>query len=333
MKRLLLLFVLSLGLGLVGLYVATKEAILSPATYAPPNLTQGLVAFALLNLVLLWAAPVLKLMLLARAQHVPLSTKDAFLAHVAQVFGSAMTPSGTGGGPLLLLALERVGVPAGTGLGIAVQLFVLDLGSLAVLIPLGLLHLLVDSAIELTPLVAWASGVGALLALAFAVILVRFPKPLVRLLFALSAWRPLARFERRIRRVASGYHSSAKTFRDLPLPAWLALHATNLIAWLSNFALFYTMLAIYGSSVRVLDVLSVLPIITLFSFFVPTPGGSGVLEFMLGVAVAGGSQSSIAAPVVWWRAGTFYLAYLLGPAGAWLLLAKNPPAWLKRRRS
>src|SRR5690606_12155131 len=112
----------------------------------------------------------------------------------------------------------------------------------------------------------------------------------------------------------------------------LTLHVANILAWLTNFALFWALLTIYGAQAHLLDVLSVLSIITLFAFFVPTPGASGVLELLLGLAVAGGTQSSIAAPVVWWRAGTFYLAYLLGPLGAWFLLSKNPPGWLKRRR-
>lgn len=331
MKRLILLLVFSLGLGLTGLYVATREAVFSPATYSPPNLTLALGLFALLNFLLLWSAPVLKLILLARAQGVKLRVRDSFLAHVAQVFGSAMTPSGTGGGPLLLLALERVGVPAGTGLGIAVQLFVLDLVSLGVLIPLGLAYLIFTDSIALSPSVSWLSAVAAVVALLLALFLVRFPKPLTQLLFALSHWRPLRRFDRALRRVGKDYYASAKTFRQMHPGTWLALHATNLIAWLTSFSLFWAMLRIYGSSVGPLDVLSVLSIIALFSFFVPTPGASGVLELLLGLAVAGGNQSSIAAPVVWWRAGTFYIAYLLGPLSAWVLLAQNPPEWLHRR--
>lgn len=331
MKRLMALFLLSLGLGLGGLYLATREALFAPVTYAPPNLQPWLVVLALFNIVALWGAPVIKLKLLAGAQGVRVSSWNAFLAHVAQVFGSAMTPSGTGGGPLLLLALERVGVPAGTGLGIAVQLFVLDLVTLGVLIPLGLAYILLYSPLELSLTLSWLAGTGAALALVGAVFLVRLPGTLTRLLYALARWRPLARFQRRIKRLAGDYYTSAKAFRDMPLPVWLALHAANMVAWLTSFALFWTFLTIYGSDVPLLDVLSVLSVIALLSFFVPTPGASGVLELLLGLAVAGGTQSSIAAPIVWWRAWTFYLAYLLGPLGTWLLLAKNPPSWLRRR--
>src|SRR5690606_5061259 len=121
--------------------------------------------------------------------------------------------------------------------------------------------------------------------------------------------------------------------RDMPLPTSLALHLTNLCAWLSNFALLWALLAIYGAEARLLDVLAVLSIITLIGFFIPTPGASGFTELMVGLAVDGSSGStSIAAPVAMWRAATFYVVYLIGPLIAWLILAKRPPAWLKRRR-
>lgn len=332
MKRLIALFLLSLGLGLGGLYLATREALFSPATYAPTELSPGLLALAVVMLLALWGAPVVKLMVLARAQGIRVAPGNAFMAHVAQVFGSAMTPSGTGGGPLLLLALERVGVPAGTGLGIAVQLFVLDLATLGVLIPVGLVYLLAVSPIALSPLLSWLAGAAALVALAGSVALVLFPRPLTRLIHALSRWRPLARFARGLKRMAGDYHASARAFRGMPFATWLGLLAVNLAAWLANFALFWALLAMYGAQVKLLDVLSVLSIITLFAFFVPTPGASGVLELLLGLGLSGGAQSSIAAPVLWWRAGTFYLAYLLGPICAWVLLAHNPPKWLRRRR-
>jgi len=69
-KRLIALFLLSLGLGLGGLYLATREALFSPATYAPTELSTGLLALAVVMLLALWGAPVVKLMVLARAHAV-----------------------------------------------------------------------------------------------------------------------------------------------------------------------------------------------------------------------------------------------------------------------
>lgn len=325
--RLILILLLSLGLGLAGLYLATREQIFSAALYVPKELPAWLLIFAVLSLIALWLAPVAKLVLLARYQGYPLTWWHAFLAHVAQVFGTAMTPAGSGGAPLLVVALERVGVPAGAGLAMAVQLFVLDLSALGLLIPIGLAYLLLATPVVLSPWLSVSAAVGALLALVGAIALVRFPRPVVRGLHTLAGWRLLSRFQRRLRRVAIEYRASATAFRDLQLPFWIWLHVANFTAWLTNFALFWALLVMYGADVRLLDVLALLSMITLLSFFVPTPGASGVMELLLGLAVgAAGSQlKSVAAPVLVWRATTFYLAYLLGPLSAWLLLSRRQP--------
>ncbi len=316
------LFLLSIALGLGGLYLATRESLFSAAIYTPKEATPTLVAVAVLSLLALWLAPVAKLVLLADAQRQKVSWWHAFLAHAAQVFGTAVTPAGTGGAPFLVVALERVGVAPGTGLAMAVQLFVLDLTALGVLIPLGLGYLLLASPVALGTGLSIAAGLAAGLALAASIVLVRFPAPVVRWLHGIANWKWLRRFQRRIKLVAVDYRASAVAFRDMRLGSWLWLHVANFTAWLANFALFWALVSIYGANVRLLDVLALLSMITLLSFFVPTPGASGVMELLLGLALGatGTPQSSVAAPVVLWRAGTFYLAFLLGPLAAWLLL-------------
>lgn len=333
MKRIIALLLLSIGLGLGGLYLATRESILSPATYQPANATTALVTIAVVSLLALWLMPVIKLMVLARAQGHKIRPGTAFIAHVGQVFGTAMTPSGTGGGPALVLALERAGVPVGTGLGIAVQLFVLDLAALGVLIPIGLVYLLLFSPLTLPAATGYLAGASAVIALVGSIILVRFPGSFYRLIMWAAKLKFLRRFKDKVTRVAREYYISATAFRDMKVTTWLALHTVNLIAWLTNFLLLWALFAIYGAEARLLDVLALLSIITLIGFFVPTPGAAGFTELMVGLVASPRSAAhSIAAPVALWRAGTFYVAYVLGPLCAWLLLARSPPAWLRRKK-
>ena len=332
MKRPIALFLLSLGLGLGGLYLATRESVLSSATYAAASPTTGLVLLAVFCFAILWLVPVIKIRLLGRAQGEKIGNWTAFTAHVGQVFGAAMTPSGTGGGPAFVLALERGGVKVGTSVGMALQLFVLDLAALGVLIPVGLLYIVLLSPLALPTSTSYLAALAALLALVLAVLLSRFPGGLYRLLVAASKWRLLRRFQDRLGRVAREFYVSSVAFRDMPLSTSLALYFTNLCAWLANFALLWALLGIYGAEARLLDVLAVLSIITLIAFFFPTPGASGFTELMVGLAIDGSAGStSIAAPVALWRGATFYIVYLIGPLIAWLLLVKRPPAWLKRR--
>lgn len=326
--RLALLLVLSVGLGLLGLYLGTREELFSAALYVPKVVPVYVLVTGVLCLAALWWAPVVKLVLLARSQGLRLGWWHAFLAHVAQVFGTAMTPSGTGGAPFLVVALERVGVPVGAGLAMAVQLFVLDLTALGLLIPLGLAYILLATPIVLGSWLTFAAAAAAVASLVVSVLLARFPRPVVRGLHGLSRWRPLRRFRGPLRRVAAEYRGSATAFRDLPIPAWFWLHVATFTGWLTSFALFWALLVVYGANVGLLDVLALLSMVTLLSFFVPTPGAAGVMEFLLGLAVGatGSRLVSVAAPVLLWRASTFYVAYLLGPISAWLLLSRRAGA-------
>ncbi len=332
-KRLLALFLLAVGLGIGGLYLATREAVLSPSTYQLTNPNALLIAVAMGSLIALWLAPVVKLRVLAAAQGLRLGVGEAFLGHVAQVFGTAMTPSGTGGGPAMMLAFERLGIPVGTGLGIAIQLFVLDLAALGVLIPVGLVYLLAFSPLELPRATSLLGGLLAALALAGSIALARYPRLIYSLVLWLSGRRALQRFSERLARVAREYYVSAVAFRDMPLRTWSLLHGSNLVAWLGSFALFWSLLQLYGADARLLDVLSVLSIVTLIGFFVPTPGASGITELMVGLAVgATETAGTIAAPVALWRAGTFYVVYLLGPLCAWVLLSRSRGSWGEGRK-
>lgn len=332
-RRLVALFLLAVGLGIGGLYLATKEAVLSPATYqlVRPNLS--LLAVAVVSMLATWAAPVAKLRLLAGAQGLRLRLGEAFLGHVAQVFGTAMTPSGTGGGPAMMLAFERMGISVGTGLGIAIQLFVLDLSALGVLIPIGLLYLSLFSPIELPLTTSLLGGLLAVVALVGSVALVRYPRLMYGLVRWLARRKLLQRFSERLTRVAREYYVSAVTFRRMPLKAWWQLHGVNLIAWLGNYLMFWALLRLYGAEAQLLEVVSVLSIVTLISFFVPTPGASGVAELMVGIAVrVTDTAPTIAAPVALWRAGTFYVVYLLGPVCAWVLLSRSRGSWGQSRK-
>lgn len=331
MKRLLALFALSIGLGLAGLYVATRDALLDPAAYVPTGWSWPLAALAAACLLTIWTLPLVKLVDLAAWHRHRLKPYQAWLTHVASVFGVAMTPSGTGGGPGMMMALHRFGVPAGTALGIAVQVLVLDLLVFAVLIPLGLAYLVLVSPVEMPWRLELAALAAALIGGAAALVLVRYPRPVVRLLLAAAAARWTGRFGPCLRGMAREYYRGAVSFRGMRAPLWSKLLAINAIAWLANFLLFWVLLRLYGLEAPAPAILAVLAMLTLVSFVVPTPGASGFMEFVVGVAMSERVPSeSVAPPILLWRAGTFYLVYVLGPLAGWLILLDRPPRWLRR---
>lgn len=331
MKRLLLLMALSLGLGLGGLYLATRDALLDPQSYALETWSWPLALAAVLAFLSIWVVPAVKHRDLVAEQGRSLTLYQSLLVHVASVFGVAMTPSGSGGGPALMVALGRFGVPTGVGLGIAMQVAVLDLIAFAILIPVGSVYLLMSGAIALSPAFRALAVAGATVAAIGAVALSRYPRPVVRLLLWLSRLRKLRRFADRIQGAAREYYRSAKAFQAMPLWRWGELVLITVLSWLANFLLFWVALRMYGIPAGAMEIVSVLSVLTLASFVIPTPGGSGFMEFVVGLAVSGRvTAAEVAPPILVWRLLTFYLIFLIGPVAGWLILLERAPRWLRR---
>ena len=204
---------------------------------------------------------------------------------------------------------------AGRGIGVAVQILVLDLIFFAWAVPLGVGYLVYSDALELPP------GAGALalaagcLAVVAAAALSRRPQLVVGLIFAVARWRFMARFASRLRRVARDYYRSARDFLKMPASYWLALHLATAAGWLGGFVLFWLLLRLYGVETGLLVTLATLSGITLVSHVVPTPGGSGFVEAAVGLSVG----SRAAAALLVWRLASYYVVYLLGPPAGWLL--------------
>lgn len=324
-KRLLPFLVLSVGLGLLGLYVVTKDDLLNPATYRFVNTSPGLLILAAVALAVWWFAPTARVWILARFQGERISWLYAALAHVAQVFGVAMTPSGTGGSPAMLVVFERAKLPLGVALAIVVQVFILDLASLALMIFVGTAYLVFGSSIVLEPRFLILAGVAGAVALGVAVLLVRFPGVIYGLVRFVKRWRILARFKPQLTRIGREYLRSSRVFRELHVRQWVLIIGTNVAGWAASFVLYWALLAVYGASAEVWAIIALLSIITLFGFFVPTPGGAGFYEVTVGLATgstAGAGGSAIAGATVLWRLFTFYVIYVLGPIGGWVLFWK-----------
>lgn len=329
MKRLLPFLVLSVGLGLLGLYFVTKDDLLNPATYRFVNTSPGLLVLAAVALAVWWMAPTARVWILARFQGERISWLYAALAHIAQVFGVAMTPSGTGGSPAMLVVFERAKLPLGIALAIVVQVFILDLASLALMIFVGTAYLVFGSSIALEPRFLILAAVAGTVALVIAVLLVRFPGVIYTLVRIVKRWRVLAKFKPQLTRIGREYLRSSAVFRELRLAQWALILGTNIAGWAASFVLFWTLLAVYGAHAEVWSIIALLSIITLFGFFVPTPGGAGFYEVTVGLATgstAGAGGAAIAGATVVWRILTFYVIYVLGPVGGWVVFWKSRQA-------
>ena len=315
---------LSLGLGFLGLYLVNREALLNVDNYRLEAWSLPLLIFCIGCFFILWIVPAFRLQYLARLQGYFLNWRQALLAHITMVLGSAITPSGSGGGPALIGALKQFNIPMGKGLGIAVQLFILDLVFLVLVLPLGLLKILLSKKLVLTPQLLFFALLACLLSIIGLIILSRYPRLVVSFIIWLRKRPFFKRFQGRLWRIAKDYYQSSKIFSKLPLQSWFNLQVITIISWVANFWLFWGLMRLYDLRLGIFDITSLLSVITLISFTVPTPGASGFMEFAVGVLTSTQiGHQALAAPILFWRMGTFYLIYLLGPLSGWLLIKRK----------
>ncbi len=324
LERTVVVLLLSLALGFGGLYLAVGGAVLRPGTYRVQN--PGVAVFVLIVIAFLakWCSPALRIWLLCHRQKVALPYRSALLAYLTAMFVAALTPNNTAVGPATAAALSRLGVPLGRGIGVVVQVFVLDLIFFAWAVPASIGYLIYADTLKLPPGARVAAFVMAALAIAGAVVLTRYPRPVVRSILVVAKWPPLERLSPRLRSVARDYYRSARTFKSMALSTWLALNLVTTAGWLAGFALLWLLLKLYGVEVGLLATLALLSSITLVSHVVPTPGAAGFMEAAVGLGVGAGGGA--AAALLIWRLATFYVIFLLGPPAGWLLYLSRPAA-------
>ena len=326
MKRALAVLLVSFGLGILGLWLVYRGALLQPASYRLSNPRLVYVAVAGLAFLVLLLAPTVKLLLLCRFQGLPMRFRKALLVHLAGIFGAVITPSSTGGAPAMVMALSRLGFPVGKGVGVASQTFLLDLIFFAWAGPLGLAYLIKTREIQLPVNAEILTVVAMGAAVSLAVVIGRYPRLISGTLLFLAKHRFLKRFSGNILAVVRDYHRSALAYLTFSSGEYAALHLFTGLSWLSNFVMLWGLLALYGVDRDLVMVMALLAEISLLANFVPTPGGSGFIEAAVGLT-AGGSSAN--APLILWRLLTYYLFFLLGPVAGWLLFHSRP---LKSRK-
>src|SRR5215211_2149951 len=323
LKRAVAVFVLGLALGFAGLYLVGGDRIFRIETYRVRDPSALVVTLCVIAFIAEWfVMDCARIWLLCRNQRIPLSFRSAILVHLTSMFVASVTPGNVGVGPTIAVALRRLGVPFGKGVGVAVQVFVLDMIYFAWAVPLSLGYLIYSNTLRLPPASEVAAFTIAGLAIAGAVFLTRYPRPVVRLILVAARWPFLNRFAPRLRKVARDYYRSAIAFRNMSLFSWLMINVVVAAGWFSGFMLFWLLLKLYGVEVDLLATLAILTSITLVSHLFPTPGGSGFMEAALGLSIGAGGGA--AAALLIWRLASYHAIFLLGPPAAWLLYLSKP---------
>lgn len=280
-------------------------------------------AWALVALAGSLLAAALRLRLLAWQARQALPWRQALRAHLLGMFASTVTPGGSGGMPALSLVLRHGGFPVGTAWATGVTVFVADAVFFTWATPASLWVLYRAGLLPPGPTLGLLAGGASALALAVAWLLtfrLGWTVPLAGALLRgpLRRWRPPATSFLRRLLSAQGHFTHAGA-------SWhVALQALTAAAWAGLFLVLVAVAHGLELGLSPLPVLAVLTVVTAVGMFVPTPGGSGVLEAGAALLlVAQGGHAGTATAVLLWRLLTHYALFLLGPPlGGYLLMRR-----------
>lgn len=265
-----------------------------------------------------------------------LSWRRAFRVDLMCAFTSAITPSAVGGSALAIFYLNREGIKVGqattltlTTLFLDEMFFVVFCPILVLLLPIGELFGTTTGNVflESVKVIFWLVYVGivAWAAILFLGILAR-PEWLERTVIKLFSLRWLRRWKEGAVRMTSGMRATSTWVKGQSKRWWLNVFGATTLSWFSRYlvvnALFFgfvpaaSQLLVFGRQFVVWVVLMISP----------TPGGSGVSEWLFtnyyGDMIGDLSAALVIAMI--WRVVSYYI-YLV--AGVCLL-----PSYFKKRK-
>jgi hypothetical protein len=240
-----------------------------------------------------WIGGGLRLWVLAREVHPKPSLAGMILAGGMGAWAGYVTPLQSGSGPMMMYTMRRYGLPLPVAVTTVFMSFVATVAFFAIAGPLAVVfgagHSLGAKGgvlgLSLYDLFLGSLGVFAGLGVLMVLVVV-FPRLMRDVIHRLATWagRRSRRIAARLEKLREGIdqaHESVVAFNSRR--GWLALvwatilsgpsHANKLLAG-------YVALRALGIHAQFVDVLLVQTLITFLLYFAPTPGASGIAEFL-----------------------------------------------------
>ena len=279
-----------------------------------------------------WVGGGLRLWVITRHVYPKVTLQGSVVAGGLNTWGGFLTPTQTGGGPLMIYALKRYGVPLPEATISSLMTFVATVMFFAVAGPVALLlgagrsleqHGILGRAFTLYDL--FRLSLGGFIAIGLVMIgLFAFPEMARRIGQRLVSWleRRSPRLASRVNEMREGVDRSHEClvafFRGKGWAALAAAVVLSSLAFGNRLAAGYVVLRALDIQAHFVDVLLLQTLITFLLYFAPTPGGSGLAE-LLSAAVMSIYVPRVLTPsyILLWRVITCYLTVAFGSFVFW----------------
>ena len=280
-----------------------------------------------------WVGGGLRLWIITRHVYPRVTLLGSVVAGGLNTWGGFLTPTQTGGGPLMIYALKRYGVPLPEAMISSLMTFVATVVFFAVAGPVALLlgagrsleqHGILGRAFTLYDL--FRLSLGAFIAIGLLMIaLFVFPELGRRVGQRLVGWlerHGSPRLASRVNEMREGVDRSHQClvafFRGKGWAALAAAVVLSALAFGNRLAAGYVVLRALDIHAQFVDVILLQTLITFLLYFAPTPGGSGLAE-VLSAAVMSIYVPRVLTPsyILLWRVLTCYLTVAFGSFVFW----------------
>ena len=259
-----------------------------------------------------------------------LSWKSSFFTIMLWEFASALSPGVMSGAAVAMFILHREKVPLGKSTAMVMVTAMLDNFFFTLMIPLVFLLYgpiaLFPSNSKLESVFWIGYGLFLTVFLFFFSAVFIFPNLVPAALRSISRLPYIRNWEAKAKQTASDIRIASIEMRSFNVLLWIKLLGTTFGSWVSRFLVINCLLAAFIKLgyLEHLLILSKQFILWLFMRMSPTPGGSGVAEYVFGELMGplGGSIVLMLGLAFIWRAFSYYSYLIIGS----IIL----PRWLKK---
>ncbi len=280
-----------------------------------------------------WFGGGLRLWILTRHVHPSASLKVSILAGGLTAWASYLTPSQTGGGPMMIYTLKRYGTPIPEAMISSLMTFVATVIFFAIAGPFAVFmgagrsleqHGILGRGFTLYDLFRLSLGgfIGIGLVMLFLFVFPGVAKRVARVLVGWFESRGSQKAVQRVQMIKAGIDRSHDCLVGFfRVRGWVALAGavlTSALAHANKLLAGYVVLRMLDIHVNFVDVLLLQTLITFLLYFAPTPGGSGLAE-ILSVAVMSiyVPRELIPSYILLWRTVSSYLTVGFGSVVFW----------------